>query len=91
MKIPDRFLRARGEPFGEYACPACGFLTLREPPPGSYEICAICGWEDDAVQFEDPNYRGGANQPSLNEWRSQFEAETLPELVRSGFNLPPRA
>jgi hypothetical protein len=91
VKIPDRFLREPGEPLGEYACPACRFMTLSEAPPGTYEICDICGWEDDPVQFADPDYRGGANQPSLNEWRRTFEAEDLPELVRSGFNLPPRA
>jgi hypothetical protein len=90
MKIPDRFLRSEGEPLGQYPCPACRYVTLSEPPPGTYEICAICGWEDDLVQFEDPDYRGGANRPSLDEWRSQFEAERLPDLVRSGFNLPPR-
>ena len=91
MKIPDRFRRAQGEPLGEHACPACRYLTLSEPPPGTYEICAICGWEDDPVQCDDPDYRGGANHPSLNEWRSHFEAEILPDLVRRGFNLPPRA
>lgn len=90
MKIPDRHQRGRGEPLGAFPCPCCGFLTLDEQPPGTYEICGICGWEDDLVQFEDPDYRGGANDPSLNEWRQKFETEGLPELRRSGFNLPPR-
>jgi hypothetical protein len=91
MKIPDRFLRGPGEPLGAYACPACRFLTLSESPPGTYEICSICGWEDDPAQFSDPNYSGGANRPSLNEWRRNFEEEVLPGLVNGGFNLPPRA
>lgn len=91
MKIPDRLLRGSGEPLGAFPCPCCRFLALDEQPPGTYQICAICGWEDDLVQFEDPDYRGGANRPSLNEWRQEFEAEELPELRRRGFNLPPRA
>lgn len=30
----------------KYACPCCGYLTLRKEPPGTYEICPICCWED---------------------------------------------
>jgi hypothetical protein len=78
VRIPDRFLRRAGEPLGEHACPACRFLTLSEAPPGTYEICAICGWEDDPVQFDDPDCRGGANGLSLNEWRRMVETGVLP-------------
>ena len=91
MKIPDRFLRDRGEPLGAFPCPCCRFFTLDEQPPGTYQICAMCGWEDDPVQFADPDYRGGANRPSLNEWRQAFETEVLTALQARGFNLPPRA
>ena len=91
MKIPDRFLRAAGEPLGEYPCPACRFLTLSEQPPGTYEICPICWWEDGPVQFSDLDYEGGANKPSLNQWQQWFEDQKLPELVKIGFNFPPRA
>ena len=91
MKIPDRFVRGPGEPLGSYPCPACGFLTLSEQPPGTYDICGVCGWEDDPVQYNDPDYRGGANGPSLNEWRHEFELEGLPALRQIGVNLPPRA
>ncbi len=55
-----------------YKCPCCGFLTLSESPPGTYEICPVCNWEDDYVQYNDPNYRGGANKESLNEARENF-------------------
>jgi Cysteine-rich CPCC len=34
-------------------------------PPGSYEICELCGWEDDHVQLAHPNMGGGANKSSL--------------------------
>lgn len=55
-----------------YACPCCGYLTLLESPPGTYAICSVCFWEDDAIQFEDPSYSGGANQISLQEARENF-------------------
>ncbi len=55
-----------------YACPCCGFLTLPQPPPGTYAICPVCFWEDDGVQYEDPDYEGGANAESLNSARSNF-------------------
>lgn len=37
-----------------YPCVCCGFLTLAEPPPGTFEICSVCRWEDDNVQARDP-------------------------------------
>jgi hypothetical protein len=55
-------------------CPCCGFRTLAEAERGSYEICGVCGWEDDGVQYRDPDYRGGANSESLNEARAAFAA-----------------
>ena len=57
-----------------WPCPCCGFVTLEEAPPGSYFICPVCFWEDDPVQFDDPDYRGGANVVSLNEARINFKA-----------------
>lgn len=55
-----------------YLCPCCGQVTLAEPPPGTYEICDECGWEDDPVQFCDIDYRGGANPESLREARENY-------------------
>jgi hypothetical protein len=54
-----------------FTCPCCGYRTLPEPP-GSYEICEVCFWEDDGVQLLDPAYRGGANAPSLLECQANF-------------------
>ncbi|EGN7764477.1 hypothetical protein ISN88_004608, partial [Escherichia coli] len=40
-----------------------------------YEICPICGWEDDPVQSADPDFSGGANSPSLNEAKRAFNEQ----------------
>jgi hypothetical protein len=55
-----------------YECPCCGYLTLDEEPPGTYEICPVCFWEDDPVQFDDPEYVGGANKVSLKQARFNY-------------------
>jgi rubredoxin len=54
-----------------YACPCCGFLTLEEEPPGTFDICPVCNWEDDNVQFRYPT-AGGANRVSLVEAKRNF-------------------
>ena len=54
------------------ACPCCEYLILSDWNSGSYEICEICNWEDDAVQFRDPAYEGGANKESLIQARIRF-------------------
>ena len=55
-----------------YPCPCCGYYTLEEKPPGTHNICPVCYWEDDNVQFKDPSLRGGANGVSLEEARGNF-------------------
>ncbi len=56
-----------------YPCPCCLFHTFEEEPPGTYEICPVCGWEDDEVQFNDPAFSGGANSVSLNDAQSNYK------------------
>jgi hypothetical protein len=56
-----------------FQCPCCGFLRIGELPPGTFEICVVCGWEDDEVQFDHPDSSGGANKVSLNEARANFK------------------
>jgi hypothetical protein len=34
-------------------------------PPGNYEICRVCFWEDDHIQLRWPDRPGGANSLSL--------------------------
>ena len=61
--IPAGFLRWRKAP--EFACPCCQFVTLYRQPPGTYAICRVCGWEDDPLQFSNPDYEEGPNKVSL--------------------------
>lgn len=44
-----------------------------EEPPGTYNICQVCFWEDDPIQFENPDYEGGANQVSLRQGQKNFQ------------------
>lgn len=57
-----------------YLCPCCGSRTLGEL--GSYELCDVCGWEDDPVQSADPEYAGGANGENLNSARKRWQEKT---------------
>ncbi|MCM1235249.1 MAG: hydrolase [Ruminococcus flavefaciens] len=56
----------------KYKCPCCGNFTLYEKPPGTYEICEVCNWEDDEMQFKNPNYAGGANMLSLEDAKKEY-------------------
>jgi cold shock CspA family protein len=49
-----------------FRCPVCGAEVDGEPR--AYEICDVCGWEDDPVQYDDPSSLG-ANAESLNNAR----------------------
>ncbi len=51
----------------EIPCPACGFLVITADHYGTYDICDVCGWEDDGVQLANPACEGGANGQSLIE------------------------
>lgn len=48
-------------------CALCGEEVDR------YDICETCEWQDDDLQRDDPNFRGGANKMSLNEARKAFK------------------
>ena len=70
-----------------YPCPCCGFLAFAELP-GSFEICSICGWEDDPLQAANPCSRGGANSESLVQAQDNFQSTPdadLDEYAESGY------
>lgn len=57
-----------------YRCLCCACFTLGEEPPGTFTVCPVCGWEDDAFQGKHPDFAGGANGVSLNTARRNFRA-----------------
>jgi hypothetical protein len=56
-----------------YPCACCGFLTMSSFHHGTFEICPVCFWEDDEVQFNNIDYKGGANEESLKEAQKNFK------------------
>lgn len=79
----------RGEE--RFACPCCGYLTLDKEPPGSHGLCEVCWWEDDPVQFADPDYEGGANAPSLHQAKEFFRTIAVSDPELKGHERKPRA
>ena len=49
--------------------------------PSDFGLCKICFWEHDPVQESDPNYRGGANNCSLNEAKKEWAIKNQPILI----------
>lgn len=58
-------------------CACCG-----APVSESYEVCKVCGWENDSVQNRDPDFAGGANKESLNEYRRNYRQRCDSEGLR---------
>lgn len=48
-------------------CPCCGYKTIS----GEYEICHICGWENDVTQRDYPDITG-ANRVTLRRAQRNF-------------------
>jgi hypothetical protein len=67
-----------------FPCPCCGYLTLPEEPPGTFFICPVCRWEDDNLQFDDVNLRGGANRVSLKQAQANFRRFSTSDPDRGG-------
>ncbi|WP_437918723.1 CPCC family cysteine-rich protein [Sphingobacterium sp. LRF_L2] len=53
------------------SCPVCGYFTLDER--NSFEICAICFWEDDGADDFEVNEESGPNHMTLKEGRIIFQ------------------
>ncbi len=73
----------------KYICPCCGYKTLEEEPPGTFDTCPVCFWEDDFVQYDNPDYEGGANCVSLNQAKENFKKYEVSELRFKKYVRPP--
>ncbi len=73
----------------KYICPCCGYRTLEEEPPGKFDICPVCYWEDDRVQYYDHDYKGGANHLSLNQAKENFKKYGVSDLEYKDYVRPP--
>lgn len=54
-----------------HACPVCGKYIFEFH--GSFDICPVCGWEDDNLQEKRLDFDGGANLMSLNQARQAYK------------------
>jgi hypothetical protein len=72
-----------------YLCPCCEYRTISKS--GGYEICIICGWEDDPVQSDNPNFSGGANKISLNEAKKAYKRFLLHACKICGYEYNKRS
>ena len=52
-------------------CPCCRSYKFQNI--NFYEVCPVCKWIDDLVQRNEPDYKGGANELSLNQHRTEWE------------------
>ncbi|WP_342746937.1 CPCC family cysteine-rich protein [Streptomyces aidingensis] len=71
-----------------YPCPCCGHRVL-DAMPGSYEICPVCFWEDDHVQFRWPTMPGGANKVSLVEAQRNYQEFGASDQLGRRYVRPP--
>ncbi len=62
----------------KYTCPCCGYKVFNEQP-GSFEICPICYWEDEAKQLRYPK-ETGANRISLIKAQENYEKHGVSDL-----------
>jgi len=65
-----------GESANLYACPCCGYKTLEEihdvEAGTGYEICPVCGWEDDGTKSIDEER--SINRGSIADYRKKMLA-----------------
>lgn len=75
---------------GNYACPCCGFHTFGSSPPGTYDVCGICGWEEDCTGYleldkQNPDPMGQKISAWDTKWWGYANGDLTIEVARSNF------
>ena len=52
-------------------CPVCEKYDFEMED--DFDVCDVCGWENDGLQYDEPDYDGGANWVSLNKARANYK------------------
>lgn len=63
----------------KHLCPVCGKFQFEKRL--SFEICEVCGWQDDLLDEDDPTEETGANEMSLAEYRAKFTSGWRPDWL----------
>jgi len=56
-----------------FRCACCDQATLEGPPGTTWDICPVCGWQDDPVDNEDTDVLG-PNHVRLSVARENFRS-----------------
>ncbi len=59
-------------------CKVCGLGDIEY----DNDTCKVCGWEADTIQEENPNYVGGANNMTYNQY-SKFWIENKNKITKN--------
>lgn len=51
-------------------CPSCGFIVF-PGPAGSFDVCPVCGWEDDESMLGNPCVPPTEESLCLSAWQAQ--------------------
>jgi len=55
-----------------HKCPVCGRYEFEDI--SSFDICAYCGWTDDAIMEDDPDeWAGCSNELCLNDFKKRYK------------------
>lgn len=75
----------------KYPCPCCGYKTREREALDTFEICPVCGWQDDPGA-RDPDDPYTANRMSLNQARENYRRIGVisEEELKSPYRRPPR-
>lgn len=63
----------------KHKCPVCGQYEFEKRL--SFEICEVCGWQDDIFDENDPSEETGANPMSLSDYKAKFASGWKPEWI----------